>query len=282
MKYPLIVYRKGTGWTKEEENAAKEYFTISSSRNHIFPKHLVIGRYSVLPFYKEFERDVGLNGGCLINSYEQHRYIANIFDWYEDLKDYTPKTWRSVLSARTEGYEDSFVIKGETNSQKFLWDTHMYCKDFTEVGRVLNNLLNDSLIGQQSIALRQYVPLITYMKSLHGLPITKEFRIFVAYGNILCGAFYWASHYQDLLDKGITPPDFEEVPKDFLNKIINLIGNKSNFYVIDVAQTKSGEWIVIELNDGQMSGLSMNNPEILYKNLRQAFKDNYRTTSNKC
>ena len=45
---------------------------------------------------------------------------------------------------------------------------------------------------------------------------------------------------------------------------------------IDVAQTESGEWIVVELNDGQMSGLSENNPEVLYKNLTTVLRNKYQ------
>ena len=70
----------------------------------------------------------------------------------------------------------------------------------------------------------------------------------------------------DLKKKGMTA---KEVSKEFLNKIIEIIGDNINFYALDVAQTEDGNWIVIELNDGQMSGLSENNPEILYKKLRE-------------
>lgn len=41
----------------------------------------------------------------------------------------------------------------------------------------------------------------------------------------------------------------------------------AEFYVIDVAKTVYGEWIVIEMNDAQMSGLSMVEPIELYTNL---------------
>lgn len=265
--YPLIVYRKTTGWTQEEENAASKWFVCSPSRCHAQPYNLVIGRYSVLPFYKEFENDLNIKGAQLINSYQQHEYVADIFKWYEDLKDLTPRTWRSIIAATNIGYGGPFVVKGETNSKKFLWDTHMYCKDKNQLRDVLNKLFDDSLISQQKIAIREYVPLVTYMKSLYDLPITKEFRVFVAYGKVLCGAYYWASHAEDLAHCGIKVPTFDEVPKSFLNKITNAVGNKINFYVVDVAQAENGEWIVIELNDGQMSGLSMNDPNVLYENL---------------
>jgi hypothetical protein len=49
--------------------------------------------------------------------------------------------------------------------------------------------------------------------------------------------------------------------------VIDRVGDRANFYAVDVAQTVAGDWIVIELNDGQMSGLSENDPEILYCNL---------------
>jgi hypothetical protein len=39
--------------------------------------------------------------------------------------------------------------------------------------------------------------------------------------------------------------------------------------VLDIGELETNEWILIEMNDGQMSGLSNNNPEILYKNLKK-------------
>ena len=51
----------------------------------------IIGRYSVLPFYKELEIDVlNVNNCELINSYEQFKYCADLQNWYQDLSDLTP------------------------------------------------------------------------------------------------------------------------------------------------------------------------------------------------
>src|SRR5690606_13544750 len=116
--------------------------------------------------------------------------------------------------------------------------------------------------------IREYIPLHTYLISFQGLPITKEFRFFCYKDKILSGGFYWSSHIEELKEKGINP-DISEVPKEFLQKIIDIVKWNINFYVIDVAQTKSGDWIIIELNDGAMSGLSENNPELLFKNLKK-------------
>ena len=83
------------------------------------------------------------------------------------------------------------------------------------------------------------------------MPVTKEFRFFVAYGKILCGDYYWQNYIDDLPEV----PKVSDVPIDFLQKVIDRIGNKSNFYVIDVGQRQAGNCIVIELNDGQQAGL---------------------------
>jgi hypothetical protein len=93
----------------------------------------------------------------------------------------------------------------------------------------------------------------------------------------LSGGFYWSSHVDELKESGVyINPD--EVPKDLLNKIINKIQNTEiceppDFYVIDMAKTSSGEWILIELNDGSMSGLSENDPDIIYSNLKKELEN---------
>lgn len=90
----------------------------------------------------------------------------------------------------------------------------------------------------------------------------------VIYEQLLCGEYYWQNYIDDLPEK----PDEKEVPRPFLQEVINRVGNKSNFYTIDVGQTLQGDWIVIELNEGQQSGLSCNDPEKLYFNLHNSLQ----------
>jgi hypothetical protein len=265
-----ILLRTLPGQDEAELRAISNYFPCIESRMEIKPNDLIIGRYSVLPFYEEQERDIIKVGATLINSYKQHRYIADLMNWYDDLKEFTPKSWRSLEDT---DYEGPFVLKGCTNSRKFQWDTHMFAKDRRQAAEISVELQNDSLIGYQDIIYRQYISLKTYMTSFHSLPITKEFRFFVAYGKLLSGGYYWSSHVEDL----IAVPSADEVPRDFLEIIISKIGDKANFYTIDVAQTQQNDWIVIELNDGQMAGVSENNPEMLYKNLRKVIDEKENT-----
>lgn len=226
---------------------------------------LVVGRYSVLPFYSEQAKDIEYVGATLINSYQQHQYVADLGNWVPDLDRLTPRTWRNIEDIPEKG---PFVLKGETNSRKSHWLQDMYADGKLEAIAIHNRLVDDGLLSQQKIYIRQYIPLVKYLDGVNGMPVTKEFRFFVAFGIILCGGYYWQNYIDDLSEK----PDPHEVPLDFLHDVMARVGNQSNFYTIDVAQTQSGEWIVIELNEGQMAGLSCNDPMELYKGLSQALK----------
>ena len=257
-----VIYFRPSLCNEDELNAARKYFTCYDSRMKIQSGDLVVARYSALPYYKETAEDIEYIGAKLINSYKQHNYIADLWNWYEDLKEFTPKTWRRLEDIPSSEV-GPFIVKGETNSKKFLFDTHMYAETKLDAVDVMCRLQDDGMICDQSIYIRKYVKLKKFITGFHNLPITNEFRFFICDEQIISGAYYWSNYYDDLEVK----PNIEEVPKDFLNYIIAKIGNKARFYVIDIAETDIGDWVLIELNDGQMSGLSMNDPEVLYSNL---------------
>jgi hypothetical protein len=263
----IIIYRNDVDW-KQEQHAAKKYFACFSSRLYAERNDLIIARFSALPFYKEQYDDYNLIGAKMINSYDQHQYIADLGNWYFDLQDVSPYTWYNLYDLPEEG---PFIIKGETNSKKYAWETHMFAKNKKEAIEIYGLLNKDSLLQYQKLYIRKYIPLEKLDVGLQGLPISREYRFFVYKDKILSGGFYWSSHTEDIINKGVIINP-SEVPESFLQNVIYKIRNTEictppDFYVIDVAKTESGDWIVIELNDGQMSGLSDNDPEILYKNL---------------
>lgn len=269
---PVILYRGGSECMDVEElEAATTHFPCIRSRMEIEKDQLVIGRYSVLPFYRELEQDVLSVGSKLVNSYAQHLYVADLQNWVADLGSLTPKTWDSLQHLPEKG--GPYVLKGETNSKKFQWATHMYAHDRSAACDVYGRLCEDGLIAQQKIYIREFVPLTTYFYDVVGLPVTREFRFFVYNGEILCGGYYWSSH-ADVLEERIKAEELDpaNVPRAFLNKVTRKVGKKVMFYALDVAETATGDWIVIELNDGQMSGLSMNDPMELYTRLAERVK----------
>jgi len=256
---PIILFRDGNDYPGELETA-KKYFECVPNRSQIPANRLVIGRYSVWPFYKELEEDILYNKSILINTFRQHKYVADLGNWVHHLEGLTPKTWNHLDQIPEKG---PFILKGETNSKKFEWDTMMFAETKQDAIRIYCDLKNDGLIAHQNVYIREYVPMVTFMEGFRKMPVTKEYRFFVCYGTIISGGYYW-SNYIDDIEQTVDP---NEVPKEFLNEVIERIGKNCNFYALDVGQKVDGNWMVVELNDGQQSGLSENDPKILYKNL---------------
>lgn len=264
---PVIYYRQSL-MESGELNAATKNFNCVSLLTNIKESELVISRYSVYPFPLDQEKEILNIGATPLNNYRQHRYIADLGSYVADLGDLTPQTWDNLVDLPEEG---PFILKGETNSRKADWNKDMFAADKKAAGVIYSRLCADTLIGQQKIYIRKYIPLVTYLTGIGGIPITKEFRFFVCLGEVVSGGYYWQNYLEDLPEV----PNPDEVPKEFLQKVIDIIKPHINFFVIDVAQTQDGKWIVVELNDGSQSGLSCNDPEVLYSNLKKVLKKNH-------
>lgn len=293
-----ILYRESLT-EAEELKAIIDHFDgrsdrfVTNSRMDIKAGDLVIGRYSVLPFYQEQENDIRRVGAQLINTHRQHLYIAEM-EYVHDLKELTPKTWfmnaglGSKGLAGIEGHDGSFVVKGVTNSRKHDWERRMFAKDRDDIMRVVSSLSDDALISQQGVVIREYVPLYTYLRGINNLPITQEYRCFMFDGECIAKGFYWQSSWEEVCDAcqrsvenwrraavlrleplpdRLEVPNAENVPDELLEEVGRRVGDKCRFYTVDVAKKKDGGWTVIELNDGQMAGLSMCNERQLYAEL---------------
>lgn len=258
-----VIYLRDSLTTEQEKSAASTYFDVVTNRVAIPKNSLVIPRYSALPFYLELEQDVKDLGSNLINTWREHSYVADLQNWYYHLADVTPRTWFSLDQMPLDG---PFVMKGQTNSRKFQWDTHMYAKNRYVACEVACRLAEDSTIGMQRIYGREYVALNNLATGLRGLPISEEYRYFVLNGQVVASGFYWSSHTADL-DRTYEPA--EEVPESFINDVILKVAEHIPFFVVDVARTATGSWIVVELNDGQQAGLSEIDPLVFYSNLKR-------------
>ncbi len=269
---PVIFYRHPTMKQDELRTAVDAGFKCIAQRMYAEEGDLIVGRYSVVPYYNEVWVDVEIAKARLINTFRQHCYIADMQNWIEDLEPITPKTWfRPEDVPKTE--HGPFVLKGETNSRKENWKTHMFAANHAAIYDVAWRLSTDGFLNgednAQDIYVRQYVPLVTYARGLNDLPVTKEFRFFVCRRKLLTGAYYWSSWADTCLDADPSwkEPTIDEVPQTFLQEIIDRIGDRAAFYAVDVGQDETGRWWVIEVNDGQMAGLSGNKPAILYRRL---------------
>ena len=262
-------------WFRYSEDVREEYEALTGLGNwtrtrhllEIPPRSVVVGRYSVLPFYKDIEEELALIGSRLINSYEQHLYLADVEQWYQDLFLYTPQTWFSWEHYLPPG---SYVLKGRTNSRKHQWNRQMFCPTREDIPKVAASLMDDTFIREQGLCLREYVPLKKLGEGINGLPISNEWRVFFLGTQLIAGGFYW-SNFSEL-----QPYKWHELPAEaytLLDIVREKVSKRTNFYVVDIAEKADGDWIVIELNDGQMSGLSCIDPAVFYHHLLFEYRE---------
>lgn len=268
MKKALYINR----WVAPEEvDIASKYIPTVTSRMLLPRDSIVIPRYGLLPHYKEWVFDLEQINSKLINSHAQHLWVADLREWAMEggeLFGLTPKTYTSRWDKLPEG---SYVIKGCTNSMKQEWNTKMFARRKEDVTKIISLLSGDSMIKNQDIVVREYIPLKKLDEGINDLPITNEWRTFWIVADqkpiMLSKGFYWqASH-----------PESEELAEwndDALllaTKAAERIADRVNFFSIDLAQKEDGGWIIIEINDGGMSGLCGCDPDQFYKNLSNLF-----------
>jgi hypothetical protein len=253
----VILFRPDGNNREEYECAKKHFMTVVTQRTDVKGGQ-VIGRYSVLPYYRELEIDLkSQSGAYLVNSYQQHQWIAN-FDYYEEFKEYTFETWTDYDFYKAS--RGPYVVKGRTNSRKHEWNRKMFAFDKKAALEIAGELANDPLIGPQGLIYRKYEPLKTLEVGLNGLPFTNEWRFFFYKGHLVTGGYYWSNAENP-------PTTIAQKGLGFALKMGKKAAEFANFYVIDIAEKKTGEWVLVEINDGQMSGLSCIDPDTFYKKL---------------
>ncbi|MBI1247287.1 DUF4343 domain-containing protein [bacterium] len=256
---PVLLFRKEFA-TKYELRHAEKYFPIHESRV-LCRDSIVIGRYSVLPFYEELEHDLHLLGSRLINSLEEHNWIST-FAYYEAMKDFTPETWDETNFHQCN-YQGPFVVKGKMKSKKHDWRTKMFAETKRKAIAIGDRLKEDSAIHDQGIVYRKFVPLKTYELGVHGLPHTNEWRFFFLKERLLSYGYYWS--LADSAPHAELKPEGKQLAED----LAKIAAKHATFFVLDIAETADGRWILIEINDGQQSVPSENDLDQLYGGLKR-------------
>ncbi len=65
----------------------------------------------------------------------------------------------------------------------------------------------------------------------------------------------------------------KDVSMSFLEELMDRISPHINFYVMDIARRKNKGWRLVEINSGEMSGLSCVDADELYKNLQKVVEE---------
>lgn len=261
--YPYSIEHDSPG---ELEAAIKVFGNgyVSPLVNDIKPDCIVIPRYRVIPFGRELQQEVTLMGATLSNTYAQHLNIANLFAWAPLLAGLTPAAYR------IEDYphlpEGEYFVKGETNSIKSDWFTSAYAPNKKEILSVMSRLAHNGTTAGQEVVIRPFEQFRKICNGVDGRPVFHERRVFTYKGQILSEGFYWSSY----ADQGEFPIRDKENYYWVIQEALKRIGHLADFIVIDLAEYDDGHWVVIELNDGNMSGLSENDPVQLWENFSQA------------
>lgn len=266
MGTPFFLYSETTQRNQPEElRVVEKVFGARNVSTQIFdiPKgSIVIPRFRAIPFGKELEQEIVAHGSETVNSYLQHRNIANLNTWVGLLDGLTaPAFGVDDIPYLPEG---EWFVKGETNSIKNRWFDCCYAPTTRDLTRVVRNNLLDSYVGSQTIIIRPYQKFRQIGAAVDGRPVFNEKRCFVLNGEVVSVGDYWSTFPEFAVDS-----QDDTVFWDVLNEAVRLTEHLATFYVIDLAEFEDGSWQVVELNDATMSGLSDNDPTLLWSAVHQ-------------
>jgi hypothetical protein len=152
------------------------------------------------------------------------------------------------MEALTPFGDAPVIVKDFVKSRKHEWVEACFISSATDreavfrvVGRFLG-LQGDDLNG--GLVFREYVefePIGVHPKS--GMSLTEEYRIFWLDGVPISWAPYWdGAGYKHT-----------EPPIDRFAEVAAAV--RGRFFTMDVARRRDGDWMIVELGDGQVCGL---------------------------
>lgn len=209
-----------------------------------------------LDYYKLYGALALQNNMFLINSPEQYKNCHWFPNSYDVIKDITPfSTWVlkeefniDNLPKILEPFKNKpIVIKDYVKSEKHFWNEACFCPDASDIDKVKNTIKNLTSIRdiEGGYVFKEFVDLDEFkFNPVLKTNTAKEYRLFFLNNILIETVKYWDENYS------------ESPPIDMFKKVGEKI--KSNFFTMDIAKKKNGEWIIIEVGDGQVSGLPTN------------------------
>lgn len=222
--------------------------------------------------YRDFYQALELRGIHLINTPEEYERYHLLPGWYEDFKDETALSlWTKGNNLEdvihiSEALDGAYIVKDYVKSRKHEWYDACFIKNIQDKGNletVVNNFITrqgDNLVG--GVVLRKFETLksIGYHQQ-SGMPLSEEYRVFVYANKILAIDDYWMKK----ANINITLEEYQWI-ESIASKI------NSIFVTIDIARKEDGKLMIMELGDGQVSGLQQLEPTTFY----QAFQSKTR------
>lgn len=219
--------------------------------------------------YRELYAALEKRGIYLINTPAEYERYHLLPGWYDDFKEETAASvWTKGNKIEdvvhiSKMLEGAYIVKDYVKSRKHEWYDACFIKNIQDkrnLETVVNNFIarqGEDLVG--GIVLRKFEDLKqTGYHEQSGMPLSEEYRVFVYAGRILAIDDYW----MERADTNISDKEYKWI-ESVAAKV------RSNFVTIDVARKEDGTLIIMELGDGQVSGLQQLKADTFYKALNK-------------
>lgn len=190
----------------------------------------------------------------LVNTPQQHQFAMEFDHFYPHLEDLTPKSIiiESLSDIPTTSSKIDFpvFVKGSVKSNKDGGWSAVVANDIDELTILAEKIFSNIHRSRGKVIIRELIDLKTVATDPNGFPIGREYRAFVYKGVVLSYGFYW-DEYDD-------PEKLSGADKQAFKNLLQETAKRVDvpFLSIDIGQRANGAWIIIEIGDGQFSGLS--------------------------
>jgi len=204
--------------------------------------------------YRTLERAITARGLALATSTESYMRAHSIRGWIDSFEGLTAPTVLIPVSADEATilaaadsipFEHGFFLKGESKSERGM----NHAADAGELPGLVRRFLERSGTPEDgTLALRSFLPLDSRVAEVRSWWIGGELAFSPVHPN-----FEGIDRISPLTDS----MELRRSMRDFLDSLQPGIRSLENrFLTADIALTESGEWTLIEIGDGQVSGFS--------------------------
>jgi hypothetical protein len=220
-----------------------------------------VGRFGVLTSYPDLYAQLLTDGVQLIHTPEQYLLANELPRWYPLLADLTPRSLWFATPPSVAEIEQHFAwpifLKGsrQTRRHKAALSIVPSPEAYEQVAAIYQS---DPVLRQQQMVCREFVPLRPVSATpTDVIPPAFEFRTFWWYGELVGAGPYWSA---------FAPYTWTPREERAALAVAHVAAQRLNlpFVVLDVAQTVTGNWIVIECNDAQESSYAGVSPFALW------------------
>ena len=211
----------------------------------------------------------------LINDPDQYRHAHYLPESYPVIEGLTPRSiWLTgdlgidrIMEALTPFGDGPIIVKDFVKSRKHEWAEACFipsAADREAVARVVARFLelqgddlNEGLVFREFV---EFEPVGVHPKS--GMPLTEEYRVFWLDAQpMICSPYWEGGEYSK------TYP-----PLELFAGVAAAV--RSRFFTMDLARQRDGGWMIVEVGDGQVSGLPReSDADRFYEALARAWPD---------